>query len=162
MSPQQWELIGGAVGLMALAGSLVVLEFAVISWGVLTIAAAGCLIGGWMMAYAAAPMAGWLYICASPVAAFIAVRVGLAWMRAAGAVVTSAITADAGYHHLASEAGITAGARGELVTDAMPTGRARFPGGEADVQVQGAVLPRGAPVVVVRVEGPVVIVVASR
>ncbi len=84
-------------------------------------------------------------------------------MRAAGAVaVTTAIIADAGYHHRATEAGIAAGARGELVTDAMPTGRARFSGGEADVQVLGAALPRGAAIMVLRIEGPVVIVADAR
>jgi membrane-bound ClpP family serine protease len=163
MSGAQWELIGGAVGLLLLAGTLLALEFAVVSWGLLTLAAALCALGGLAMAWSASTAAGWVYLAAAPVIAVLAVRVGLALLRSsAGGVVGAAITADAGYHHRAAASGVSAGSRGELVTDAMPTGRARFAGGEADVQVEGAALPRGAAVVVLRIDGPVVVVADGR
>jgi len=55
--------------------------------------------------------------------------------------------------------GIRIGARGTLVTDAMPTGRARFPGGDIDVQVEGAAANKGSVITVRRIEGPIVFVV---
>jgi hypothetical protein len=43
----------------------------------------------------------------------------------------------------------------------MPTGRARFSGGEIDVLVEGPVASAGTPVTVRRIEGPTVLVVAD-
>ena len=70
-----------------------------------------------------------------------------------------AITDDAGIRHASAGLGIDTGARGVLVTDAMPTGRARFAGGDIDVLVEGPAANKGAQVTVRRIEGPTVIVV---
>jgi hypothetical protein len=40
----------------------------------------------------------------------------------------------------------------------MPTGRARFPGGDLDVQIDGPAAMKGTVVTVRRIEGPSVIV----
>jgi membrane-bound ClpP family serine protease len=45
-----------------------------------------------------------------------------------------------------------------MVTRARPSGRARFDGGECDVQAQSGVLARGAKVTVLRIDGPIVFV----
>ena len=50
------------------------------------------------------------------------------------------------------------GASGVMVTPARPSGRARFAGGECDVQAQSGVLARGAKVTVLRIDGPIVFV----
>ena len=51
----------------------------------------------------------------------------------------SEVAEDAGYRHVAERLVVGPGARGVLVTPARPTGRARFAGGECDVQVHGPV-----------------------
>jgi membrane-bound ClpP family serine protease len=86
-------------------------------------------------------------------------RWGLARIRRSRTLVPkSEITAEAGYHHHAETVGVHPGATGVMVTRARPSGRARFDGGECDVQVQSGSLGRGAKVVVLHIDGPIVFV----
>ena len=94
-----------------------------------------------------------------PILAVVLARWGLARIRRSRALVPkSEITAEAGYHHHAETVGVHPGATGVMVTPARPSGRARFDGGECDVQVQSGSLGRGAKVVVLRIDGPIVFV----
>jgi membrane-bound ClpP family serine protease len=94
-----------------------------------------------------------------PILAVVLGRWGLARIRKSRRLVTqSEITAEAGYHHHAEKVGVHPGAAGVMVTPARPSGRARFDGGECDVQVQSGSLGRGAKVVVLHIDGPIVFV----
>ena len=153
--------LAAAAGLMVLATGLLLLEIMVVSWGLLTVSAAAAAFAACAIAWKVSPVAGWVFVALVPVAAVMVVRVGLRMLQASRLVPKDEITAEAGYHHVADHAGIVPGARGELVTDALPTGRARFAGGEIDVQIEGAGLPRGAAVIVLRIDGPVAMVSAA-
>lgn len=148
-------LLVGALGLIAL-------EFVIISGGALGIAAVGCAVAAVWFAFAAGPLAGWVFAMLVPISSLLAIRAGLRWMRTSSMVVQSEITDHAGYAHAAAEHGIAIGATGELVTDAHPTGRARFTTAtgpvELDVMVRGAVLAKGAAVTVKTIDGPAIVV----
>lgn len=155
--------IAWAVVLMLLAAGLAVVEFMIVSWGMLLVAAVISAIAGIALAFHASPLAGWLFVAATPALIFLVLRTGFAVMRRnKAAVLSTEVTEDAGYRHAAEAAGITVGAVGELVTAAYPTGRARFAGRggpvDLDVQVQGAVLPKGARVAILAIDGPVITV----
>lgn len=159
-------MLAWAVVLMLLAAGLAVVEFMIVSWGMLLVGAVISAIAGIALAFQASPFAGWLFVAATPALIFIVLRTGFAMMRRNKATIMSTeISADAGYHHTAEAAGIAIGAVGELVTAAYPTGRARFAGRngpiELDVQVQGAVLPRGERVVILAMNGPAISVGAA-
>lgn len=155
-----WEIALGVLGLYALAGALLLLEFIVISWGMLTVVSAVVAAAGVALAWHAGASWGIAALVALPVLAALVIRTGLRTLKAGGAVPTATIAGDAGYRHAAVVAGVSVGQRGELVTDAVPTGRARFAHGEVDVAVAGAALPRGTPIEVLRIDGPVVTVAA--
>ena len=94
-----------------------------------------------------------------PVGALFVARWGLVRIRSSrSAVPKSEVVADAGYRHVAERLAVGPGSQGVLVTSARPVGRARFAGGECDVQVHGPVLERGAEVVVERIDGPIIFV----
>ena len=154
-----WQSLWFALGLLALAVALLVLEIFVISFGILSfasIASAGAAI---YYAFAASAAAGWTFTVATPILATVLTRWGLARIRTSRhLVVQSEITAEAGYHHFTDGVGAKPGAIGVMVTPARPSGRARFDGGECDVQVQGGTAERDARVVVRRVDGPIVFV----
>jgi membrane-bound ClpP family serine protease len=154
--------LGLAVLLLMIGLGLLLTEFFVISFGALALAAAGCMIGSVLVAFQISTGAGLLFILPTIVSGWLLAGWGLARMKRSAAVVNDAITGDAGAHHLAGSLGIAAGATGVLVTDARPTGRARFalagfPPGEVDVQVRGGLLKRGAAIVVLSTDGPVVL-----
>ncbi len=157
-----WLHLGGAILLIALAALLLALEFFVISGGLLIIASFVSCFAGCMLAFAVSPTAGWIVVASTPVAGIGAVRWGLARLAQSRAVPRAEVTEDAGYHHLAERLGISVGSVGELITDAMPTGRARFAGdhGELDVLADGPGLQRGTRVVVLAITGPTVTVAA--
>jgi membrane-bound ClpP family serine protease len=159
-------LIAWAAVLMLLAAGLAVVEFMIVSWGMLLVGAMISAIAAIALAFHASPFAGWLFVAATPALIFLVLRTGFAIMRRNKAAVMSAeVTADAGYRHAAEAAGVAVGAVGELVTAAYPTGRARFAGRtgpvDLDVQVQGAVLPKGDRVVILAINGPVITVAAA-
>ncbi|MCB1743506.1 MAG: NfeD family protein [Gammaproteobacteria bacterium] len=154
-----WSSLALSVGFLLLALILLVLEIFVVSFGVLflcAVAAAGAAI---YHAFEAGDLAGWLVTAITPCLGVLLVRWGLKRIRRSRYLVAQAeIGAEAGYHHLLDELGIGIGARGHMVTAARPSGRARFAGGECDVQSQSGSLERGDPVVVRAVDGPIVFV----
>ena len=76
--------------------------------------------------------------------------------RDVGLAGSTAVGAGAG-----AGAGATVGAVGTLVTDAFPTGRARFGDHEVDVQVRGAALRKGSALRVAAIDGPVILVTVN-
>jgi membrane-bound ClpP family serine protease len=150
-----------AVVLLAAAALFLFLEFLFVSYGLLSIAALGCAIAGIIIGFGSSPVVGWALVAATPVLAAAVTTWGLHRLMNSDLVPKDAITEDAGYRHACSEMGITSGSRGILITDAMPTGRARFSGGEIDVLVEGPVASTGTPITVRRIEGPTVLVVAD-
>lgn len=155
-----------AVVLMILAAGLAIVEFMVVSWGMLLVGAMVSAIAAIALAFHVSPLAGWLFVAATPAVIVFVLRTGYGLMRRnTAAVMSTELTADAGYRHAAESAGVAVGAVGELVTNAFPTGRARFAGHgspvELDVQVQGRVLGRGDRVVVLAINGPVITVAAA-
>jgi membrane-bound ClpP family serine protease len=154
-----WESLWFALGLLALAITLLVLEIFVISFGILFFASFASASAAIYYAFAASDAAGWTFAVATPILAAALARWGLARIRTSRHLVAqSEITAEAGYHHVTDDVGARPGAIGVMVTPARPTGRARFDGGECDVQVQGGTAERHARVVVRRVDGPIVFV----
>ena len=148
-----------SLGLLGAAAVLVVLEVFVVSFGLLLAAAIACAGGSIWYAFAAHDAAGWASVALIPVGALFAARWGFVRIRSSrSAVPRSEVVADAGYRHVAERLAVGPGARGVLVTPARPVGRARFAGGECDVQVHGPVLEAGAEVVVERIDGPIIFV----
>lgn len=147
-----------AVALMLVALALLLAEFLIVSFGMLAVLAFGCAVSSIAIAFSATPAAGWTLVVLTPPAALLVCWWGSRRLLASRLVPKVEITGDAGYHHAAELAGAKPGAHGELVTDAMPTGRARFAKGEADVTIEGPALTRGAQVTVLRIEGPLIIV----
>ena len=148
-----------SLGLLGAAAVLVVLEVFVVSFGLLLVAAIACAGGSIRYAFAAHDAAGWASVALIPVGALFAARWGFVRIRSSrSAVPRSEVVGDAGYRHVAERLAVGPGSQGVLVTPARPSGRARFAGGECDVQVRGLVLEAGAPVVVERIDGPIVFV----
>ncbi|MBA3699365.1 MAG: NfeD family protein [Planctomycetes bacterium] len=150
-----------AVALLALAGILLLLEFLVVSYGLLAIAALGCAIAGIVLGFGSSPVVGWTLLAATPIMAALVIAWGLRRLARSDLVPKEEISGNAGYRHATESLGITVGARGTLVTDALPTGRARFPGGDIDVQVEGPAANKGTVITVLRIEGPTVVVSAD-
>lgn len=149
-----------ALALLAAALALAAIEFVMVSGGLLGIGAIGCAIAAVSYAFAAGPLAGWVFTVLTPLLGIIVLKSGLQWIRRSPLVIKDEITSDAGYHHAFTASGIGAGSQGMLVTDAFPSGRARFIGGagpvEIDVQIRGATGARGDAVTIIAVDGAVV------
>lgn len=150
-----------AIALLAVAGVLLLLEFLVVSYGLLAIAALGCAIAGIVLGFGSSPAVGWTLLALTPVLGVMVSLWGLRRLMRSDLVPKEEITEDAGYRHATEGLGITVGSTGVLVTDAMPTGRARFAGGEVDVTISGSVVNKGTRIVVRRIEGATVIVAAD-
>lgn len=155
------QQLGAALGMMLVAMALMVIEILVVSFGIFGILAAAAAIYGIVLAFAVGPVAGWTFFVLSPVVAVIIFRWGLRRLGSSSAVPQSEITASSGVRHVTDRIGVDIGSTGELVTHARPGGRATFPGGVCDVQVVGGALDRGATVVVKRIDGPMVFVIAA-
>ena len=154
-----WQSLWLAVGLLVLSVALLVLELFVVSFGVLLVGSIASAAGAIHYAFAASDATGWTMAAAVPILAVVLGRWGLARIRRSRSLVPKGeITAEAGYHHHAETVGVHPGAAGVMVTPARPSGRARFDGGECDVQAQSGVLARGAKVTVLRIDGPIVFV----
>ena len=154
-----WQSLWLAVGLLVLAVALLVLELFVVSFGVLLVGSIASALGAIHYAFAAGEAVGWVMAVVVPILAVVLGRWGLARIRRSRTLVPKGeITAEAGYHHHAETVGVHPGAAGVMVTPARPSGRARFAGGECDVQAQSGVLARGAAVTVLRIDGPIVFV----
>ena len=154
-----WQSLWLALGLLVLAVALLVLELFVVSFGILLVGSIASAAAAIRYAFVASDASGWTMTAVVPILAVILARWGLARIRRSRTLVPkSEITAEAGYHHHAETVGVHPGAAGVMVTPARPSGRARFDGGECDVQVQSGSLGRGAKVVVLRIDGPIVFV----
>ena len=154
-----WQALWLALGLLVLAVALLILEIFVVSFGVLLVASIASAAAAIRYAFVASDATGWAMTVVVPVLALVLARWGLARIRASRRFVPrSEITAEAGYHHHAEKVGVHPGAVGIMVTPARPSGRARFDGGECDVQAQSGSLARGAKVVALRIDGPIVFV----
>ena len=147
-----------AIALLVAGAGLVALEFLLISGGLIAAAALGCFVAAIVVAFMAGDAAGYAFLLGTPIVVLLVVRAGLSWMGGSNLVVQAEITADAGYRHAADAVGAVVGSAGVLVTDAFPTGRARFTGGELDVLVRGATLSSGAHIIVIAIDGPTVVV----
>ena len=153
-----WVSAGYALALLALGVVLLLLEFFVVSFGLLLAGAAASTAGALYFAFRAGDAVGWTFALLVPILAFFLVRFGLARLQASHVVPKSEITEEAGYHHVADRLGIGPGSIGTMVTPARPSGRARFPGGECDVQVRGGALEASDRVVVGEIDGAIVFV----
>ncbi len=151
-----WTALLVSVGLLGAAVLLVVIEVFVVSFGLLLVAAVLCAAGSIRFAFAAHEGAGWASLAVIPVGAVLIARWGIARIRESRAVPKSEVRADAGYRHVAERLAVGPGSEGVLVTPARPVGRARFAGGECDIQVHGPALEPGARVVVERIDGPII------
>ena len=154
-----WPALWVALGFLVLAVVLLVLEFLVVSFGVLLVASLGSALAAIHYGFVASDATGWMMTVLVPIFAVVFGRWGLERVRRSRWLVGHGqITADAGYRHHAEGVGVRPGAVGVMVTPARPSGRARFDGGECDVQVQSASLEAGASVVVLRIDGAIVFV----
>ncbi|MCS6970816.1 MAG: hypothetical protein RMM29_00235 [Planctomycetota bacterium] len=156
--------LGWAVALLLLAGVLAVLECFIVSWGMLALAAAISAVVAIVMAFQVSTLTGWAFVVVAPALLALVLRFGLRRMQRHPLLVLPAeITEATGARRLADQGGLGPGAEGELLTDAYPTGRARFVGPRGpvaiDVQVQGGGR-RGARVRILDFDGPVVHVMA--
>jgi membrane-bound ClpP family serine protease len=150
-----------AVALLGIAGVLLLLEFLLVSYGLLAIAAFGCALSGIIIGFGSSPVVGWTLLATAPIMAILVTLWGLKRLAKSDLVPKAAVTDDAGYRHATAAVGLTPGARGTLVTDAIPTGRARFPNGDLDVVIEGSAADKGTVVVVIRIEGPHIFVRAD-
>ncbi|MEM7252257.1 MAG: hypothetical protein AAF493_12615 [Pseudomonadota bacterium] len=150
-----------AVGLLALSLALFVLEVFVVSFGLLLVCAVGAAGGAIYFGFVASPAIGWAMLMVVPIIGFFVGRWGIAKLQRSKLVPQTDITGEAGYHHRTDAIGVGPGAIGVMVTPARPSGRAKFDGGECDVQVKGGALDRGASVIVDRIDGPSVFVVPN-
>ena len=153
-----WQMVIYTVVLLALGVVVLILEFFVISFGLLSVVSLACVASAIYLAFLAHDAIGWTMIVTTPILAYYVVRWGLRRIQTSRLVPQAEITSEAGYHHVADRLGIAAGSAGVMVTAARPSGRARFPGGECDVQVQGPAVERDARVVVLRIDGPIIFV----
>ena len=153
-----WDLLGLAIALLVLATVLLILEFFVVSMGLLLASSIACVAGALYFAFAAGNTTGWLFVIATPVIATLTVRWGIQRIRTSRLVPQDEVTAEAGYHHVADRLGVSPGSLGVMVTPAHPSGRARFDGGECDVQAQSRALDSETRVVVKRIDGPIIFV----
>ena len=147
-----------AIVLIVVGIVLLLLEFLIVSYGLLAIGALGFAIAGIALGFSASPVVGWVLFALTPIITAVVVSWGFKRLQRSPLVPKAEINDDAGYRHTAEQLGISIGACGTLVTDAMPTGRARFEHGEVDVQVIGRAAMRGESIIVRRIEGPTVIV----
>ena len=118
-------------------------------------------VSGIVLGFGSSPVVGWTLLGATPILAALVTAWGLRRLMRSDLVPKAEITDNAGYRHATESLGIRVGANGVLITDAMPTGRARFPGGEIDVQMEGGAANKGTAVHVLRIEGPTVFVNAA-
>ncbi len=149
-----------AVALLAAALALAAIEFVVVSGGLLGIAAIGCAVAAVTYAFAAGSLTGWVFTVLTPLLGIIVFKSGLQWIRRSPLVIKDEITSDAGYHHAFTGTGIGVGSNGTLVTNAFPSGRARFTGSagpvEIDVQIRGATGARGDAVTIIAIDGAMI------
>ena len=156
-----WAPLLYAILLLLAAFALLILEFFIVSFGLITIGALACAASAVYFAFKLGPTVGYGFIAVATLSAIVISRWGIRRLQSSSAVPQTEITSNAGYRHVAERLGITIGATGTLVTPARPTGRARFSGGECDVQSRNQSLERGTQVVVERIDGAIIFVSAK-
>lgn len=147
-----------AIVLMLAGFALLIAEIFVVSFGLLLAAAIASMGAAVYFAFGAGATFGWAFLAVSAVAAAAVLRWGLKRIRESNVVPKAEVAGDAGYRHAAERIGVAVGSEGIMVTAAFPTGRARFPGGECDVQAQHGAVEADTPVIVRRIDGPIVFV----
>ncbi len=158
MPEVDWIYAGYALALLSLGVLLLIFEFFVVSFGLLLATSIASTAAAIYFAFRASDVIGWAMVIVVPILAVFLVRRGLARLRTSHIVPKSEITGEAGYHHVTDRLGIGPGSTGTMVTPARPSGRARFPGGECDVQVRGGSLEARTRVVVGEIDGAIVFV----
>ncbi len=155
---EDWLPLVHVALLLVAALLLLVLEFLLVSFGLFSVAS---LVSAATAIYLAArwdPLAGYITALLVVILALITVRWGLRRLSRSPLVPKTAIDEHAGYRHVAERLAIAVGSTGVLLTSARPGGRARFPGGDCDVQSVSGVLAASTPVQVARIDGPVIYV----
>lgn len=157
-----WNTLAFAAFLLFVAVALAVAEVFVASMGILALAALTCGVLSILTAFGISSGVGWAFLVLVPVIGVLVAAWGLRRLQGTRLVPKTAITADAGYHQAADRIGLMPGTIGTLVTDAVPSGRARFAGSlgvdELDVTVSGAAGRKGDRVRLLRIEGAVITV----
>jgi membrane-bound ClpP family serine protease len=157
-----WGSLALAVFLLLLAVAMAVAEVFVASMGVLALGALTCGALAIVTAFGISTGAGWAFLVLVPVVGLLVAAWGFRRLQGSHLVPKAAITADAGYHQAMDRIGLAIGAIGVLVTDAVPTGRARFTGtrgsDELDVTISGSAGRKGDRVRLLRIEGPAITV----
>lgn len=149
-----WNSLFYALTLLALGVGLLLAEFFIVSFGLLLMGAIACVAGAFYFAFAASDAVGWAFVLIVPLLIAGITRWGIHRVQQSHVVPRAQVTADAGYHHVADLIHVSVGSEGVMVTPAYPSGRARFEGGELDVQSRGRALQRNAQVRVVEIDGP--------
>ena len=155
-----WHALLIASGLLLLAAGMLVAEAFVISFGALTLVSLGLGIAAVVYAFSASTALGWGFAVFAPL---LLGGIGLWAVRMMGRsrlVPKFELTEDAGAHHAAETIGLMVGATGVLLTPARPTGRARFSGGDLDVQCDRSA-EAGTTVTVLRIDGLRILVTAT-
>lgn len=156
-----WSDVALAAFLFVVAAILTIAEIFIISFGFLTIGALVCGVLSLFVAFNISVNTGMLFMVLMPIVGMIIVQWGFKRLKNSPLVPNAAITTDVGYHHALDRIGVSIGAVGELVTDAVPSGRARFTGSkgtdELDVTLTGSAGSRGDHVRLLRVEGPLLV-----
>jgi len=161
MIDPQWMPLLYAVVLLLIGVALLILEIFIVSFGLLGAGALASTIAAVYFAFQLGPALGYGFIALAALLATVTVRWGIRRIRASSLVPKAEITGDAGYRHVAERLGVDVGSVGVLVTPARPSGRARFAGGECDVQVRGRALEPATEVVVERIDGPIIFVMPA-
>jgi membrane-bound ClpP family serine protease len=133
---------------------LLILEFFLASFGLLSIGSITLAVLAVIYAFSVNATFGFATLAAVPLTAFVTIRWGLRRLQSSGLVVQVVIGGNAGIHGAAAERGIGVGSRGVMVTPGRPSGRARFATAEMDVAPSAGLLETGDEVEVVAIEGP--------
>ena len=147
---------------LVLAVALLLIEVCTVASGVLLIASAGAGIAAIVVAFLAGPATGLVFLIGAPLL-LIGISIwGFRRLQKSRLVAQEEITAQAGYSAQAQAHGILIGSVGVMLTDAMPSGRARFDEHEYDVAATSGFLSRGQTVRVVALEGAEILVQPER
>jgi membrane-bound serine protease (ClpP class) len=156
-----WQSLIYAALLLLLGVALLIIEFFIVSFGLISLAAVASMVAAVYFAFKLGALTGWIFIGVAGLLALITIRWGINRIRSSRLVPRDEVTGTAGYRHVAERLGIATGSTGVMVTAARPTGRARFAGGECDVQTRGRPLEKDTPVIVKQIDGPMIFVARS-
>lgn len=144
--------------LLGMAATFLVLEFLMLSFGLLGAVAAVCAGLAIGEAFAISTTVGWTTLLLVPILGALVIRQGLRRLQRSRLATQSVLRDSAGAQSLATKLGVSVDCRGTMITRAMPTGRARFDGGSCDVRSLGGPLDPNTPVRVLRIDGPEILV----